>query len=51
MTSLRGYDNKGVRVYPETSLRKILKVEDAMTDRQRAQCERDVNYRHLRVAA
>jgi hypothetical protein len=48
---LRNYDNKGVRIYPETSLRKILKAEAAMTDIQRAQYEADLNYRHLRNAA
>lgn len=48
---LRNYDNKGVRVCPETSLRKILKAEAAMTDRQRAQYEAGINYRHLKKAA
>jgi hypothetical protein len=48
---LPGYDNKGVRVYPQTSLRKILKVEAAMTGQQKAQYEADVNYRYLRSAA
>ena len=48
---LRGYDNKGVRIYPETSLRKILKVEAAMAGMQRAQYEADINYRHVKAAA
>jgi hypothetical protein len=48
---LPGYDNKSMRVYPETSLRKILTVEAAMTGQQKAQYEADINYRYLRAAA
>lgn len=48
---LRNYDNRNTRIYPETSLRRILKVEAAMSDRQRAQYYADINYRHLKVAA
>jgi hypothetical protein len=38
---LPGYDNKCVRVSPQTGLRKILKVEAAMTGQQKAQYEAD----------
>jgi hypothetical protein len=48
---LRGYRNKNTQIYPETSLRKILKVENAMTDVQKARYHADINYRHLEEAA
>jgi hypothetical protein len=48
---LRGYDNKGVRIYAETSLRKILKLEDAMTSQEKARFYADINYRHMQEAA
>lgn len=48
---LSSYDNKNTRIYPETKLRKILKVEAAMSDRQRARYHADINYRHLKAAA
>lgn len=50
-TGWRNYDHKNVRVYPETSLKKILNVLASMTDLQRARFEADVNYRHLKAAA
>jgi hypothetical protein len=48
---LRNYDNKNTRIYPETSLRKILRAEDAMSPQQKARFYADINYRHLAEAA
>jgi hypothetical protein len=48
---LPNYDNKGVRIYPLTSLRQILKLEAAMSGLQKAQYEADINDRHVKAAA
>jgi hypothetical protein len=48
---LRNYYNKGVRVYPETNLKKILAKRASMTAQERARFDADRNYRHLQIAA
>jgi hypothetical protein len=48
---LRNYYNKGIRVYPETNLKKILAKRASMTAQERARFDADRNYRHLQIAA
>jgi hypothetical protein len=48
---LRNYYNKGIRVYPETNLKKILAKRASMTAHERARFDADRNYRHLQIAA
>jgi hypothetical protein len=46
---LRNYRNKGVRIYPETNLKRILAKRASMTARELAKFESDRNYRHLDI--
>jgi hypothetical protein len=48
---LRDYHNKGVRVYPETNLKKIIAKRNSMTARERARFDADRNYRKLELGA
>jgi hypothetical protein len=48
---LRDYHNKGVRVYPETNIKRIMAKRNSMTARERTRFDADRNYRKLELAA